>query len=269
VAGEPAASATLERALVLEHAVPYLAPARSPSFVAGQCALWRGDLVTARQRIGLAYRRALDWGEEGSVPDILVSLAELERQAGNWDAAAAHAALASQLAAAVTHERVQASAVACSAMIAALRGEDQACRAAVETGLALSTRTEAMAGLVACESAIGLLCLSLGDYVETDRHLGGLCASFAINSYDPAVIPFITDEVEALIGLGRTAEARNILDPYESRARTLDNGPALAAALRCRGLLDAAISDLPGAISDLEAALDLAERSGMPFLLAR
>jgi len=269
VCGEPAAGATLARALELERAVPYLAPARSPSFVAGQTAVWKGDLARARQQIDLAYRRALDWGEESSVPDILVTLAELECLAGDWDASAAYAARASQLAAAVTHERVQASAVAGGAMIAALRGDDQTCREAVESGLALSARTEAMAGLVACESAIALLCLSLGDYAGTDRHLGGLCASFVLNSYDPAVIPFVTDEIEALIGLGRIAEAGSILDQYESRARMLGSGPSLSAALRCRGLLEAAIGDIQSAILHIEAALDLAERLGMPFVLAR
>jgi Bacterial regulatory proteins, luxR family len=151
-----------------------------------------------------------------------------------------------------------ASAVAGTAMIAALRGDEQACRATVQTGLALSERTEALAAIVACESAIGLLCPSLGDYAGTDRHLGGLCGSFVINSYEPAVIAFVTDAAEALLGLGRTAEAGSILEQYESRARSLGNEPALAAALRCCGLLDAAVGDLPSAISNIEAARSLA-----------
>ena len=79
VDGVPAVDATLARALALESRVPYLAPARSPSFVAGLRELWTGDLAGARRRIELVYRRALDWGEESSIPDVLVQLAELER----------------------------------------------------------------------------------------------------------------------------------------------------------------------------------------------
>ena len=114
--------ATLKRALKMEPTVPYLSPARSPTFVAGLRSLWTGDLPGARLRLDLVLRRAVDWGEESSLHDTLVQLADLECRAGNWDASSAHAARASQLAESVTHERVQASAMAGIAMIEALRG---------------------------------------------------------------------------------------------------------------------------------------------------
>ena len=269
VDGIAAAGQTLDHALELEARIPYLPPARSPTFVAGLRALWAGDIDAARLRIGEVYQRAMDWGEESSIPDILTALSEVECRAGDWTAAAAYASSAGQLAEAETHDRVQASALAATAMIAALRGDAAACRTAAAAGLALAGKSDSLAGMAACAWAMGLLCLGARDYEGANRELAWLCDALVIRSCDPAVIPFVTDEIEALIGLGDLPAATATLEVYQARARELQSGPALAAALRCRGLLDAASGEVPAAIAAIDEALGLMARFTQPFDLAR
>lgn len=269
VDGELAADQTLDLALESEARAVYLPPARSATFIAGLRAMWAGDTATARARIEAVHRRAMDWAEESSITDVLTVLAEVECRAGNWNAAAAHAAAARQLAEAETHERVQASAISALAMIAAMRGDAPACKDAVAAGLALATKTESMAAIVACSTAMGLLSLSLGDYAETDRQLAWLCDRFVIQSIDPGISLFVAEEVEALIGLENLTAAAALLDLYETRARALSTASATAVAVRCRALLLAATGDIPAAMAVADEAVLLAEGIGQPCDLAR
>jgi DNA-binding CsgD family transcriptional regulator len=80
---------------------------------------------------------------------------------------------------------------------------------------------------------------------------------------------FLPDGIEALIELGREAEAHTLLGPFEQQARELERSWALAAAGRCRGLLSARRGDLDGALRELEEAASYHELSAMPFERAR
>jgi ATP/maltotriose-dependent transcriptional regulator MalT len=57
----------------------------------------------------------------------------------------------------------------------------------------------------------------------------------------------VPEQVEVLVGLGRTGEARALLEPYEERATALARTFALARVAHCRGLILAAEGDLAGA----------------------
>jgi len=269
VDGDPAADRTLERGLEVAAGVSYVPPARSPTFIAGLRAAWRGDVDSARSWMTKAYQRAMDWGEESSLTDILVQISAVERAAGELAAANEHARAARQFGTPETHGRVHASAAAAMAMVAAIRGDAEACQAAVEDGMMLSSRAESMAGVVGCTSAKGLLALGLGRYEEADESLAGLCDAFVIRSYEPGILWFVIDEVEALIALDKLAAAAAILDPFERRARELQHGPALAAALRCGGMLAAARGDLSRAIAASDEAARLVRRFPLPFEFAR
>ena len=67
---------------------------------------------------------------------------------------------------------------------------------------------------------------------------------------------FVVDHVQALIELGRGDEAGELLDWYEGNARRLGRASALAASLRCRGLLAAQAGDLDGALTAFAQALE-------------
>ena len=76
---------------------------------------------------------------------------------------------------------------------------------------------------------------------------------------------FVADDIEALIGLDRRDEAKAGLMRLERRARELDRASALAAAARCRALLQAAPGDLDGAIASFHEAIAQHERVPGPF----
>jgi hypothetical protein len=80
---------------------------------------------------------------------------------------------------------------------------------------------------------------------------------------------FVTDNVEALIELGRLEDASSLLDWFEERALALDRRSALASAARCRGLLAAAAGDAGGALELLTAAAGRHANTCVPFESAR
>ena len=86
---------------------------------------------------------------------------------------------------------------------------------------------------------------------------------------EPGAIRSVPDEIEALVLLGRVAEARTLLDWLEAQGRTLDRASALATAGRCRALLRARDGDLDGALDALATALAQHDRLAMPFERAR
>jgi DNA-binding CsgD family transcriptional regulator len=86
---------------------------------------------------------------------------------------------------------------------------------------------------------------------------------------EPAYIPFLPDEIEALIGLGELSEAEALLAAFEQRGQALDRAWALATAARCRGMLQAARGDLPTAVRSVQRALTEHQRVPQPFDLGR
>jgi DNA-binding CsgD family transcriptional regulator len=126
------------------------------------------------------------------------------------------------------------------------------------------------AGSIWVSWALGFLELSLGHYAAVDGVLGPLCGMVGdMSTADPALVVFLPDEVEALIGLGRFDYAQQLLDPFERQARALGRTWALAAAARCEGLLRSAKGDLEGASVAMEEALRLYEHLELPFERAR
>jgi DNA-binding NarL/FixJ family response regulator len=117
---------------------------------------------------------------------------------------------------------------------------------------------------------LGFLELSLGDAAAAHERLAPLAQMIvAIGAPDPGIIRFLPDEIEALILLGRLADAEAMLVTLEERARRLDRISARAAAARCRALLHAATGDLPAADAALAEALDQHERLDQRFELGR
>ena len=80
---------------------------------------------------------------------------------------------------------------------------------------------------------------------------------------------FVSDEIEALVSLGRVDEAEPVLAWLDERGRALDRASALGAAARCRGLLAAAAGDLESALAAFEQALVQHQRIINPFETAR
>jgi DNA-binding CsgD family transcriptional regulator len=82
---------------------------------------------------------------------------------------------------------------------------------------------------------------------------------------EPGAIRFVTDLIEALVELGRTVEALELLDWYEGNARLLERVSALANCARCRGLLAAQAGALDDARSAYAEALEWHQQVELPL----
>jgi DNA-binding CsgD family transcriptional regulator len=119
-------------------------------------------------------------------------------------------------------------------------------------------------------TVLGFAALSEGDHATADAHLGPLAAALPRDGrFDPCLTRFVPNEIEALVGLGRTAEAAELLALFAAQAVALDRPWALAAAGRCRALLLSAAGDHDGAQAAVDAALVEHDRVEMPFERAR
>ena len=98
-----------------------------------------------------------------------------------------------------------------------------------------------MAAAMDGSSALGRLELSLDRPAEVVQLLQPERVRLVAGGVgEPGAIRFVPDGIEALVALGREDEAATIADWFDERACALDRAWARAAALRCRGLREAA-----------------------------
>lgn len=82
---------------------------------------------------------------------------------------------------------------------------------------------------------------------------------------EPGAVPFVCDEIEALMATGRVAAAEHAVDWLEERGRALNRASALAGAECGRGLLAAAAGAQDAAIAAFERAVEHHARIRMEF----
>jgi DNA-binding CsgD family transcriptional regulator len=200
-----------------------------------------------------------------ALPITLATRSDLQFRLGRWAAARADASEALRLAEETGQVTEVPHAMVILARLEAAEGRAEDCRlharraqeriAALGVG---SLRTYVGA-------AVGLLELGLG---RTDEAIAELAATHEVAQdhglRDPSIVPYLPDLVEAYVRGGRIEEARPVLDLLEERARRTERAASLAAAARCRGLVED--REFGGAF---EEALRWHERAGMPFEQAR
>jgi DNA-binding CsgD family transcriptional regulator len=137
----------------------------------------------------------------------------------------------------------------------AIRGEEPACRGRAAEALTISAGPETPALHAYAEATLGLLELGLGNIEAAAEELG-CCAHLASTLESGSSVPLTTfeaDHVEALLALGRAADAYQAAERQQEHARQSRSAASLAAATRCRGLL----ADDSAFAAHLEAALAL------------
>ena len=156
------------------------------------------------------------------------------------------------------------------ALVRAGQGLEQEARADATAALTLADELGYGAPLAPAAWALGILELSLERPAEAASALGPIRERLlAAGVGEPGFVPFVPDEIEALVALGRVDEAEALLDWFEERARALDRAFALAAAARCRALVAAAHGDSEEALAHLDRALAEHARVARPFERAR
>jgi tetratricopeptide (TPR) repeat protein len=200
----------------------------------------------------------------------LSQLAAAEHLAGRWQEAARTATEAHEAALTFGERPYQATALAVRARVEAATGREGEARADAAAALELIGERGMVTARIDDVAALALLDLMHGrpqDAIDRLRPLRErlLAAGFG----EPGAMGFVADEVEALVAVGRHAEALDLVEWLEERGGGLDRASALAGAARGRGLLAAAGGDHDGAIAAFERAVAEHDRAAMPFERAR
>ena len=120
-------------------------------------------------------------------------------------------------------------------------------------------------------ATLAFLEVSLGNYADAVTAVAPMLAAFDPESA-PTELPgamFLPDAIEALVQLGRLAEATPLVDALERNGRTFDRAWMCAVGARCRSMLLAAQGDLDGAHAAAQRAAAEHDRLAMPFDRAR
>jgi DNA-binding CsgD family transcriptional regulator len=227
-----------------------------------------GEFDRARAIYLDELRRVVERGDDWEREYLSWCLARLEHRAGRFRQAARHAE--QSWLESLGREGLRCEALYARAETAAALGQVELARRAGEEGLALAERLGLALSALRNRAALGFLELGTGDLAAAHRQLGPAAAALgAMGLGEVAYVPLVPDEVEALIGLGALDQAEALLAPFERQAAALDRAWALAAAARCRGMLQAARGDPLQAIDTLEQALEAHGRTAQPFELGR
>jgi DNA-binding CsgD family transcriptional regulator len=239
-------------------------------FTRGILLSWRDDIDGARTTLDAAHSRAVEIGDESSLPLVLGWRAYASWLAGDWESALRDAGAGYEAAIQTGQPSQRGVLAALRGLVLAHLGRVSEARTAANEALRLASATGSGFALMHGLAALGFLELSLGNPVEADRHLGPLVERMeAAGVREPGAARFVPDEIEALIALGRLDEGEALLVRLERRARRLDRASALAAAGRCRGRLAGARGDADAALTALERALAHHDRVPIPFDRAR
>ncbi|MBV8947080.1 MAG: AAA family ATPase [Solirubrobacterales bacterium] len=225
---------------------------------AGRAAMFLGDDEFGLRIHRAAAARARSAGTLGLLTQILPRLGHAELSAGRWASAAANAEEGLALARESGQHDFVAYQLVLLALIAAHRGQEEACRSLAGQGLELASARRVTLVAEFARWALAVLELGLGHAAEAF----GRAREISVTG---AVFWAGLDRIEAAARAGETDAAREWLTSFEPWAR---NGRAVwarAVALHCRALL-ASEEEAEGLF---KAALAAHGEAARPFERAR
>jgi DNA-binding CsgD family transcriptional regulator len=244
----------LERALALEdpgrrsHAVMW------PSLNAVVVYEWTHRLDRARAGLAGVYERCVDRGAESDLWFVLAHLLMTALWCGDIAAAERHVAEMTERAHMSGSDTLPALATAMNTAVAAWQGrvdEVRSCASGVLDALARSRFAGATIYFVA---ALGRFELSVGNPAGAVEYLVPAAAGLAAMSMAELAMVY-AEAAEALIAVGRLAEAEPIVGRLAANGRRPGGDWAAALALHAQGLLCAARGELGAALGAYDGAL--------------
>ena len=208
-------------------------------------------------------------GETHSLIDTLSRTVICECALGRFDRAMAHAEEGCLLTGDSGAPVFEAILLAERALVWAHLGNVEAARRDAAVAIELASTGNPQADRIAAW-ALGTLELSLDDAAAAHEHFGPLVASRrSAGVAEPGEMRFVTDEVEALVGIGRLDDAEALLGWFEGLAEASRRMGALAACARGRALLLVANGDVDAAVGEIARSVELYRGVTEPFGLAR
>jgi DNA-binding CsgD family transcriptional regulator len=228
--------------------------------------MYGDDLAGACEDFGAVVEACRRHGASVLLIQALGNLAEAEFRAGRWDDAQMHSDLVVSLAVDGDVTQVAAHVHAIAAQVLARRGDVDQASTHVQAALAASAAPGNESGLAYAATAAAILAHSRADHADvvaaTDPllPLAGL-----IGAHDPVAPRWQELRVEALVRLGRLAEAEQLASTFTERSVTRGSHSAQANAARVRGLLEATRGRPVAAVQAFEEALAHAAAVDLPF----
>ena len=202
--------------------------------------MWAEELDLAQTVLDGAVSEARRLGGVGLLPLPLAQRAELAWRSGDGSVAYTLSAEAVKLAEDTGQAVTLAYALAVQTLVLAGQGRQQECRASAAAALAAAHPVGGDSTISRVEAALGLLELGAGRHAEAVRHLQTAHELMQAQGVrEPTVVPYVADYIEALLRVGRVAQAEDLID-YILSAQ--DGPPRLwtrAVLARSRGLLAA------------------------------
>jgi DNA-binding CsgD family transcriptional regulator len=234
-------------------------------FVAGAAAMFLGDDARALALLTQAVRRARAQGAVGALPSVLAPLATLQMWSGRYGGAMADATEGLRLAEETGQANFAAHHRAVLAWVAAIQGDEEACRTAATAALSHALARGLGPAAAIAGWALGLLDLGAGRPGQAVQRLEAMMAAGPGESHPMSKVFAAPDLVEAAVRSGREPQARMALARFEAWARPTRTNWGLAVVARCHGLL----TDGPEADGHFQHALALHTTSGRAFDAAR
>jgi DNA-binding CsgD family transcriptional regulator len=204
----------------------------------GMLKVYADDLPGAIADLGVAAAR-LRTGRPSTYPGpCLAHLSDAYFRRGDWDAAVAHAELATSLAQDTDRPLDLARAHARSAQVLACRGQWPAAQAHVGAARAAAARFPVVLAVACAAMAGACLASARGDLAGVLAATEPVRATRLLGTGGlPGIFNWRAIEADALIGLGRLADAETALSEFEDAVPAAGLTSAALALARCRGNL--------------------------------
>jgi DNA-binding CsgD family transcriptional regulator len=232
---------------------------------------WSGQLEQAYAELQQIRRRCLDRGEEGENVFIAFQVVLNAIWRGSFAEADLVAEDVMEQARQLGGEIPMFVAHTLRAQLAAYAGQEALARKAVSAALEIGNRTGSFRLSERAATALTFLEVSLGNYEAALAAAQPLLSRFDPDSPTTEIIDaaFLPEAIEALVQLGRLAEAEPLVEALERNGRRLDRPWMLAVGTCGRAMLLAALGDLDGADEATQRAMAEHDRLAMPFERAR
>lgn len=258
----------VERALELERLSPAASVSDRVSAALGAWLKVDGNFEEARRWLEKTHRAAVEEGDDASLPYVVGHMPQLELWTGNWPEAERYALEHLELSETMGQPDQRRQALYNLSLVHAHQGRvEEALREAQELYVD-AERAGDRWGLGNALSVLGFIELSLGDPAEAAAHLErNLELGETMGRTEP--LRSFGDLAEALIELGSLDQAAHVIAVLETRARDAKRLTLLAVSASCRGMLEAELGNLDGALAALEEAASMQEQVPVPFDHAR